>query len=241
MKKARIYVFLCAGLLACLLSGLAGYLLGRAHRSGDPIRIEVSNYPQAETRTIQLGALSVRYPGTWLASREEETVHFYFDHGLFSVYCRGKDAGPGDLNTNERPIPTEGYGDPEEMQLGQILWTVRSVRVDAAEQGLEGFLASTHFGGKTYFVFGAANARYDMHDDFQKVMENLHFASEEPAETTAQPRKTEDGEEMVYITKSGTKYHRADCRWVSDSCIAVDKSEAELRGYTPCGTCHPKK
>jgi len=45
--------------------------------------------------------------------------------------------------------------------------------------------------------------------------------------------------ETVYITKSGTKYHRASCRFLSKSKIAISRKEAEERGYTPCKVCKP--
>jgi len=45
--------------------------------------------------------------------------------------------------------------------------------------------------------------------------------------------------QTVYITKSGTKYHKSDCRYLSQSKIAVDLKEAVDRGYTPCSVCRP--
>lgn len=43
---------------------------------------------------------------------------------------------------------------------------------------------------------------------------------------------------LVYITKSGERYHTADCRYaVSSSPLPI--SEAKERGYTPCKVCEP--
>lgn len=45
--------------------------------------------------------------------------------------------------------------------------------------------------------------------------------------------------ETVYITKSGSKYHRADCIYTKDKeTIAVRRADAE-RNYTPCIICRP--
>lgn len=54
---------------------------------------------------------------------------------------------------------------------------------------------------------------------------------------TAQPY--ENGvEEVYYVTKSGTKYHTADCYYVSNrATIALPLSELEELGYTPCSHC----
>lgn len=44
--------------------------------------------------------------------------------------------------------------------------------------------------------------------------------------------------QIVYITNTGTKYHRDGCRHLDESQIAIDLSAAEAQGYTACGTCH---
>ena len=43
----------------------------------------------------------------------------------------------------------------------------------------------------------------------------------------------------VYITESGTKYHRSGCQYLSKSCISISKSSAQSRGYTACSRCNP--
>lgn len=48
-----------------------------------------------------------------------------------------------------------------------------------------------------------------------------------------------DGDETVYITKTGTKYHRAGCRYLSKSAIQIEKDEAIRQGYTACSVCKP--
>jgi len=41
----------------------------------------------------------------------------------------------------------------------------------------------------------------------------------------------------VYVTRTGTKYHRAGCSYLRRSAIAVARSEAIKRGNTPCKRC----
>jgi len=43
----------------------------------------------------------------------------------------------------------------------------------------------------------------------------------------------------VYITKTGEKYHRLGCRYLSQSCIPIKLSDAIAQGYTPCSVCNP--
>ena len=43
----------------------------------------------------------------------------------------------------------------------------------------------------------------------------------------------------VYITKSGTKFHRDGCSSLSKSKIAISYEDAVARGFQPCGRCNP--
>jgi len=45
----------------------------------------------------------------------------------------------------------------------------------------------------------------------------------------------------VYITKSGSKYHRTGCRYLSKSMIPISLKDAKERGYTPCKVCKPPR
>lgn len=47
-----------------------------------------------------------------------------------------------------------------------------------------------------------------------------------------------DDEEIVYITKTGKKYHSADCRYLSKSKIPISLKDAALSS-TPCSVCNP--
>lgn len=41
---------------------------------------------------------------------------------------------------------------------------------------------------------------------------------------------------VVYITRTGARYHRATCRYAK---IASTLKEAKAAGYTPCQVCRP--
>lgn len=56
---------------------------------------------------------------------------------------------------------------------------------------------------------------------------------------TAPPEKTGDEDIIVYITKSGKKYHRENCQHLSKSSIPIKLQDAKARGYTPCSRCNP--
>lgn len=49
-----------------------------------------------------------------------------------------------------------------------------------------------------------------------------------------------DPECAVYISKSGNKYHRADCYHINaDNCTMMSEEQAISLGYEPCKTCRP--
>jgi len=43
----------------------------------------------------------------------------------------------------------------------------------------------------------------------------------------------------VYLTKSGSKFHRDGCSSLSKSKIAISYEDAVERGFEPCGRCKP--
>ena len=55
------------------------------------------------------------------------------------------------------------------------------------------------------------------------------------------PVATKPGGAAVYVTKTGKKYHRQDCQFLSKSKIALGLGEAKKRGFTPCRICKPQQ
>jgi hypothetical protein len=53
------------------------------------------------------------------------------------------------------------------------------------------------------------------------------------------PPKTNETTYSVYITPSGRRYHRSNCRTIRGSKTAIDVSVARNRGYSACRVCNP--
>ena len=51
---------------------------------------------------------------------------------------------------------------------------------------------------------------------------------------------TDAGEQTVYMTRTGSKYHKAGCRYLSKSAIPMKLKDAAAR-YAPCGSCNPPR
>lgn len=57
---------------------------------------------------------------------------------------------------------------------------------------------------------------------------------------TDQPKTTvSSASSNLYITKSGSKYHREGCSSLSKSQIPISYEDAVAKGYEPCGRCNP--
>lgn len=52
------------------------------------------------------------------------------------------------------------------------------------------------------------------------------------------PEATVDGT-LVFVNRSGVKYHRAGCRYLSADAEAIELSIARQRGYEACKVCDP--
>ncbi|MEI0698703.1 hypothetical protein R4K92_07200 [Brachyspira intermedia] len=44
---------------------------------------------------------------------------------------------------------------------------------------------------------------------------------------------------VVYITKTGKKYHLQNCRTIKGEAYKISLSEAKQKGYTACKVCKP--
>lgn len=50
---------------------------------------------------------------------------------------------------------------------------------------------------------------------------------------------TQENSVTVYITATGSKYHRSGCSYLKKSSIPISLSSAKAQGYTPCSRCNP--
>ena len=61
----------------------------------------------------------------------------------------------------------------------------------------------------------------------------------EPGTTLSPENLSDDSDEsIVYVTKSGKKYHKAGCSYLSDSSIPITLEQALQEGKEPCSRCH---
>lgn len=114
------------------------------------------------------------------------------------------------------------------------------------------FVIDAHYDKKIHWVTYEASskpevvaANHIMVDDAKTLQEEIPVElapQEEPLPTTAPAKQAEPSIQYagatVYVTKSGTKFHRESCSALSKSKIPMPYEEACLT-YEPCGKCKP--
>jgi hypothetical protein len=60
-----------------------------------------------------------------------------------------------------------------------------------------------------------------------------------PVQQPTPQQQVQTKEQTVYVTKTGKKYHTANCRYLSKSKIPMSLKDAKASGYTPCSVCRP--
>jgi micrococcal nuclease len=53
------------------------------------------------------------------------------------------------------------------------------------------------------------------------------------------PSARASGSDTVYVTKSGSRFHRSGCRFLSRSAVPMARVTAAGRGFSPCQVCKP--
>jgi micrococcal nuclease len=59
-------------------------------------------------------------------------------------------------------------------------------------------------------------------------------------EPTISSKTSTQGEDIiVYVTKTGKKYHLSSCSYLSKSAVPMKLSDAKAQGFAPCSKCNP--
>ncbi len=71
----------------------------------------------------------------------------------------------------------------------------------------------------------------------QAIEEGKNIWEQESKNTATQS----DNDIIVYITETGSKYHKAGCRYLKESSIPITLKKAKELGYEPCSVCKPPR
>lgn len=80
----------------------------------------------------------------------------------------------------------------------------------------------------------------DKENQIQEIQQNvaeLEVQLEEAGKTSAPSTQNPEQNKVVYVTKSGSKYHNQGCQHLRKSSVATTLTKAKNQGYTPCSKC----
>jgi endonuclease YncB( thermonuclease family) len=102
--------------------------------------------------------------------------------------------------------------------------------------------------------FGRNKSEDDAEEDAEEVKEEVvrSKATKETKDTEVKSRttakdldtswyKSSMASKIVYVTKSGEKFHNKGCSHLTESATTITIKEAKDKGYQPCKTCEPLK
>lgn len=76
-------------------------------------------------------------------------------------------------------------------------------------------------------------------NDIEELKAEIETLKEDTLKNNSTNLSDSKTEDVVYKTKSGTKYHRSTCRHLNKSKISISKEKAIRQGYTACSKCNP--
>lgn len=132
-----------------------------------------------------------------------------YDDGYSEGYSDAESDHGDDYGDGYDEGYSEGYADAEAEFKPQLIDRYGEGYADGYADGCEDAGDS----GDTYEDYTASSYTY-----------------EEPVQQTYS--------ETVYVTNTGSKYHRAGCQYLRDSQIAIDLDDAIAAGYTACSRCY---
>lgn len=75
-------------------------------------------------------------------------------------------------------------------------------------------------------------------EEAKKVSSNNSNTTKKTSNSTSSTNSNFQGT-IVYITKTGKKYHRSNCSYLKKSKISININTAKAEGYTACSRCNP--
>lgn len=127
------------------------------------------------------------------------------------------------------------YGHPD----SDIIKNLQARNIQIFRTDLDGSIIARSDGKNITFDKKPSTLRDTGSTDQKEIKEEVkaELTPRPEAKPEVQAPVTDDLEE-VYITKTGTKYHRPDCNSLRSSKIAISLEEAKKR-FEPCNVCKP--
>ena len=99
-----------------------------------------------------------------------------------------------------------------------------------------------HFAGIDFFPMIGDSLEESLESNLalgEWVFEGKPRVQDEESIVPVVPVPNDEGQAIVYITRTGKKYHKEGCRYLGKSKIAITLEEAKEKGLQPCKVCKP--
>ncbi len=127
------------------------------------------------------------------------------------------------------------YGHPNQ----EILDKLNDRNIEVYRTDLEGHIIAISNGEDINFD-KASSDKMPSTEAIQSTSPSNSDTIEEKIKSTDESPITDNIEE-VYITNTGSRYHRGSCSSVGESKMAISLEFAKDQGYEPCGICKPQR
>jgi predicted nuclease with TOPRIM domain len=90
-------------------------------------------------------------------------------------------------------------------------------------------------------IVSLKNTNSDLQDEVSSLEDKLNantYSDPAYSQSSNQSSNQLSTSQTVYVTNTGSKYHKSGCQYLRQSCIAISLSNATSQGYTPCSKCY---
>lgn len=125
------------------------------------------------------------------------------------------------------------YGHPNTETLSKLIqYNIKTFRTDT-----QGHIIATTDGETITFILEPFKLNVD--EVGKNDTDNTTINTKQNNVIKNNPPTNETKNKIVYITKTGKKYHNEGCSGLRRSKFPIDLEKAKEKGYTPCSKCNP--
>lgn len=151
-----------------------------------------------------------------------------------------EDALPGQSRNEELGIDSDWTDDTESNVLSDPEYYFYNSYDDGYSEGYADGKSDGYSEGKTAGYNSGYSKGFSEGKASVKTTTSTASTASSPSSSssgTSTPAVSEPQSVTVYITNTGSKYHRSGCQYLRKSCIQTTLASAKARGYTACSKC----
>ena len=133
----------------------------------------------------------------------------------------------------------EGYqkGASDQKAKDEDIWKVKVA--EAREESYDNGRKAGYDEGKSDgYTSGYAEGKKDGYaSGYAEGKASVKSTSSSSSSSRSTSNSTQTTSQTVYVTATGSKYHRSGCSYLRQSCYSISLNDAKAQGYTACSRC----